>query len=293
MVVKQRVNSVIVKTLYRLFQLLGYKSVYIALFPVVGYYFFFAGNVKEALREYYARLGLRWSEKRYFRHLFCYAVTMTDRFISKTDPQLYTMQNNNREAILRQLREGTLLLSTHYGGWAAASNYFREDGMKIKVVMSESMMAQVRDFERILDKKNSNQVEVIDISKGQLDTSIAIANALLEKESVAMMGDRVYSDKHLYPAEFLGKRAYFNKNPFQIAYKAKRNIVVLFVLYKGINRYEMRSRVIEMERFNDEKEAIEGGIGEYVRFLTEIVKAHPEQWFNFYNFWSRYEVDNR
>lgn len=287
MAAKQRVGGVVVKTLYTFYNWFGYASVYYSLYAVVLYYFLFAKNVKVALKDYYAHLNIPFSNKNFFNHLFNYAVATSDRFISKAHPENYHFINQNREQLLSEVKNGSILLSNHFGGWAVASNYFSASDVKINVVMNEAMIQNAKEFEAMINKKNEACVNIIDLSKGNIATSISIGTALLNNESVAFMGDRALNEKYEYPMPFFNDTAHFNKNPFLFAYKTKKPIMVIFVVYQTIKTYEMIFEKIELDYTLNENDAIHKGIEQYVQILSNTLIKHPFQWFNFYNFWEK------
>ncbi|MEZ4692591.1 MAG: hypothetical protein R2837_00890 [Aliarcobacter sp.] len=76
--------------------------------------------------------------------------------------------------------------------------------------MKENILYSIKNIENI-DKTTSN-IKIIDQSLGQLAVSIAIANAISNKEVVAIMADRPTSEKYKYKKlSFLEKIANFNK----------------------------------------------------------------------------------
>lgn len=285
MFAKQRVNGIVVKVLYKLFKLFGYRAVYYALYLVVAYYFLFAKDVKQSLQGYYEQIGKEFNNKIYFNHLFYYAVTMSDRFISKTDPKLYNFENYHTHLGSEVVQNGVVFVSTHFGGWASATNYFRGTQTKINVVMNESMQKQTQNFYKSLDLHNEEEIHIIDLSQG-ISASIGIANALLNKECVAMMADRAYRKRDLIATKFFNKDAYFNKNPFVIAYKAQKDLLCYLFALKAPRNYETFTLKIVLDQSLDEDEAVQKALGEYVSFLENIVTKYPQQWFNFYDFWS-------
>lgn len=287
MAAKQRVGGAVVRTLYTLYKIFGYKSVYFSLYFVVLYYFLFASNVRIALKKYYLKVGIKFTNKIFFQHLFNYALATSDRFISKANPEDYTFLYKNRKEILEDLKNGALIVSNHLGGWATASNYFNVENVKINVVMNEAMIKNAKEFEELLNKKNQDCVKIIDISKGSLATSIAIGNALLDNESVAFMGDRALNEKYQYCLEFFNEKAYFNKNPFLIAYKTNKPIIALFVILKNTREYELLYKRIQLDKTKKEDVAIDIAMKQYVDALTNILKEYPLQWFNFYDFWEK------
>jgi len=284
---KQRVGGIVVKTLYKLYQLFGYKFVYYSLYLVVLYYFLFAKDVRSALKIYYKKLGIRFSNKIFFQHLFNYAITTSDRFISKSNPELYTIINKRRETLVHEISDGSILLLNHFGGWATAINYFNYSDTKLHIVMNEAMIQSAKEFEDIIQKKNNDSVNIIDLSKGFLHSYITIANALLDNESVGLMGDRAIDPKHNNLINFFGEKASFNKNPFRIAYKTKKPIIVVFVVYIEPLKYEEFFYKIELDFSLKQDEAIEQSMNQYIEYLSNILIKYPTQWFNFYDFWKK------
>ena len=152
MAAKQRVGGIVIKSLYKIYKTLGYRFVYFSLYFVVLYYFLFATNVRESLKKYYKKLDLKFSNKDLFKHLFNYALTTSDRFISKANPEIYTFENTNRSELLKEIKDGSILLLNHFGGWATAGNYFSADDVKINIVMNEVMIKSSSEFEKMIDK---------------------------------------------------------------------------------------------------------------------------------------------
>lgn len=286
MEVKQRVNGLVIKILYKIYKLFGYDRVYFSLYFVVLYYFLFASNVRQALKIYYKKLGIKFSNKNFYKHLFNYAVTTSDRFISKADPQLYSFEYSNRPHLIDEIKQGSILLLHHFGGWATASKCFKEDDVVVNIVMSEAMIAGSAAFEEILEKKNADSTHIINLSKGNIAATLDIAHALTHNESVAMMGDRALDKKYSKAMNFFEEPAAFNENPFLIAYKTKKSLVPFIVVLLEKKKYQIKFETIKFDYSLSQSEAIEGAMKQYVAFVSQEVKANPYQWFNFYDFWS-------
>jgi predicted LPLAT superfamily acyltransferase len=67
----------------------------------------------------------------------------------------------------------------------------------------------------------------------------------------------------------------------------EKPILVYFVILVGIRRYRVEYLKIEMDRSKDEEEAILEALHSYVALYEKIIRAHPSQWFNFYDFWEK------
>lgn len=283
MAIKQRGSAWSIKLAFFLYKLLGYNFIYYLLYVITFFYFIFASNVKDALRIYYKHLGLTFTNKVYYSHLRVFAITMIDRFISKYDPASYTFFHEDEKKVQKILEDKTILLLSHFGGWASTSNKSNINN-KINIVMQESLLEGIKDIENSIENKNLDN-KIIDISKGAIAVSVEIAQALSNNEIIAMMADRATNEKYEYEVDFFNKKANFNENPFKIAYRTKTKILTYFAIYVNKQRYEVKSYTLNIDYSLKQDEAIKKVIQEYALLFENILKEHPEQWFNFYNFW--------
>lgn len=280
---KQRGSGWSIKLVFNLYKSFGYNFIYYLMYPVTFFYFIFASNVKKALEKYYSNINKPFNNKIYFNHLRVFAICMVDRFISKVAPNSYTFIYENRDEFYQTLEEGSILLLSHYGGWASASNLSKVKN-KINIVMKEVLLKEIKEIEDSITE-NKKHIEIIDLNEGGVTTSVKIANALIANEVVAMMADRPNDKKYIKELEFFSKNAGFNKNPFQFAYKINRPVLIFFVINCGKQIYKVKHQKILMDKSLKEDESIQKAMEAYIRFLEDILKENPEQWFNFYNFW--------
>lgn len=280
---KQRGSGWSISLVYNLYKIFGYSFIYYLMYPVTFFYFLFATNVKKALKDYYKHLNLPFNSLVYFNHLRMFAICMVDRFISKTSPSSYNFVYENKDEITEVLSSGSILLLSHFGGWSSASNLSHVDN-KINIVMKEVMLGQIKSIENSIENKKET-INIIDLNEGGISCSVKIANALLNEEVVAMMADRANDKKYEKNIEFFGKSAGFNKNPFQIAYKLDKPILLFFVVNIDKQTYKIKQLKIDMDKSLKEEESIQKAMEEYVSYFENILRENPEQWFNFYNFW--------
>ena len=255
------------------------------MYPVTFFYFIFATNVKESLKIYYKHLNIEFTNALYYEHLRIFAITMVDRFITKVDPKSYKfIYDENLPTILNS---ATILLHSHFGGWASSANASKTNN-KINIVMQEALMDSIKSIEDSIDIKTN--LSVIDLNSGTLSVSIEIANALMNNEIVAIMGDRASNIKSVILTEFLGEKAGFNKNPFQIAYKMDIPITAFFVMYIQPQVYKIEYLNINLDKSETEDEAINKALKTYVKLYEELIRKYPNQWLNFYDFWAKNEI---
>ncbi|WP_428026896.1 lysophospholipid acyltransferase family protein [Arcobacter sp.] len=283
MTVKQRGSGWSIKLAFNLYKIFGYKFIYYIMYPVSFFYFIFASNVKESLKIYYETLGLKFTNLIYFEHLRMFAICLVDRFISKYDPISYSFIYEDKEMVLKIMNKRSILLFSHFGGWASSSSNPATKN-KINIVMQEVILDSIKEIENSIENKTSN-INIIDQSMGQVPVSIEIANAIFNDEVIAIMADRPTSNKYKYKTKFFNKDAYFNKNPFKISYKTKTPILCCFVINMGLQTYKVETIKLNLDFNLKEKEAIDIAIKEYVKLFEDILLKYPNQWFNFYNFW--------
>jgi len=281
---KQRGSAWSIKLVFKLYDILGYKFIYNLMYPVSFFYYLFASNIKESLKIYYQRQDIEFTNKIYYEHLRVFAICLVDRFIAKVDPSSYTFSYTGIDKQKEVLKDGAIILYSHFGGWAASSSVPMVRS-KINIVMQESMMDGIKDIED--DIENKANTNIIDLNSGTLSVSIQIANALIENEIVVMMADRSANKKSEIYTEFLGKNAAFNKNPFQIAYKMNKPILVYFIVLDGIQNYKVEHIHIKIDKDLKESYSIMKALNEYTLKYENIIKEYPNQWFNFYDFWKK------
>ncbi|MDF1874729.1 lipid A biosynthesis acyltransferase [Sulfurimonas sp. SAG-AH-194-I05] len=281
---KQRGSGWSVKLALNIYKVFGYRFIYYLMYPVSFFYYFVSSNVRESLNIYYQHLGIKLTNALYYKHLRIFAITMLDRFISKADPKSYTFIYSDQQRTLQLFSNAMVLVHSHFGGWATASNMSSSNNM-LNIVMQEALFDSIKAIENSMKQKET--VHIIDVNKGPIVSSIEIGHALIRNEVVAIMGDRTSSNKANFSIEFFGEEAYFNKSPFQIAYRMKKPLVAYFIILTAIQHYNVTFIEIDMDYELNQDESIAKAMQIYVEKYTSILKKYPQQWFNFYDFWNK------
>ncbi len=285
---RQRGSGWSIALVFNLYKIFGYRFIYILMYPVTFFYFLFASNVKNSLEIYYKNIQKPFDMFIYFEHLRIFANCMVDRFISKLTDEKYEIDFKKQRESHALLEKGCIVLTSHFGGWALSANEgSKRVENKINVVMQEAMLESIKNIEN--KEKYKENIHVIDLNQGGIAVSIEVANALSNNEIVAIMGDRALNTNGELELEFFGKIAKFNKNPFQIAYKIDKPILVYFIIFLGMKKYLVECTKIELDKSIDEKESVEKAMQLYIKQYENIIQNYPNQWFNFYNFWEQEE----
>ncbi|MDR2081238.1 MAG: lysophospholipid acyltransferase family protein [Campylobacteraceae bacterium] len=276
---KQRGSGWSIRLALWVYDCFGYMPFFILLYPITFIYYLKASNTRRALKLYYKKIGVKYTQRRYFEHLRKFAVVMTDRFITKCNPCAYNLIED-RENLIMELRKGGVILFSHFGGWSVVPSLLVVDNLKVNIIMQEVMKEDIKSIENRLRATQKTNVHILDLAHvSKLEASIKIAEALMEKEIVSMMGDRANNPKHTISVDFFGSPAEFNKTPFEIAQKAKVPLIAFFITYIKKQTYKLEHVKIKLSS------DIEDMVKEYAKAYEKVIRRAPDQWFNLYDFW--------
>lgn len=285
MAVKQYGNALGHKIVLFFYNLLGYRFVSFILNFVAMYYVLFTPAVKKSLESYYEHLGIKLTYMAYFKHLKLFSLSIFDRFVSRIKEDDLFFERENREIFL-SLENGGIVLLSHIGGWATAAHCMKAEIPLMHIVMHETTKNEISEVESSKHRHNETNVHIINLNEGAISANIQIANALMNKEVIAMMADRITDPRKVVEVEFLGSKVLINKNPFDIAYRLKKTFIATFVVLTQERHYKLIFKDISTDVGSSEEIA-----QEYMDILTEIIRMYPNQWYNFYDFFNPRKID--
>jgi predicted LPLAT superfamily acyltransferase len=281
--VKQRGSGVGLYIVYLFFRVFGYLGLRFILYFVVLYFSLTTPSTKRYLREYYLLCTGKFNFFIYYQHLTMFALVFADRFLSKSFIHRYHIRYINKTFGVDDISNGAIFLFSHTGDWSMCSLSPSQTQIPINIVMQEAIKESIQQFSDSLQK--IPKVNTIDISQGGIAVAIAVARALQNGEIVAMMADRILTPQGSIQVTFLGKHVYFNKNPFEVAYNRKTPLVALFSWREGDYHYSARYHwLAPYDMTVSKEEAITLAAQEYANILEKMVKEHPDQWFNHYDY---------
>ena len=127
---------------------------------------------------------------------------------------------------------------------------------------------------------NEYSVKIIDLNNGAIAANIQIANALIKKELIALMVDRVVDPRQIVDVDFFNKKVQINKNPFDIAIRMNKPVVSIFVMNTDVKQYNIYLNLIKSSNITNMAQ-------EYMNILESMMKEYPDQWYNFYDFFEQ------
>jgi predicted LPLAT superfamily acyltransferase len=122
-----------------------------------------------------------------------------------------------------------------------------------------------------------------------IDFALRLRDCVARGEFVAMLADRDFGTRTI-EVEFFGGRAHFPTGPLAVAAVLRCPVLLTFGLHRPPNRYELYC-----EPFADQmslpragrEEALREHVQRFAGRLEHYCRLAPDNWFNFYDFWSK------
>ncbi|HMD58886.1 MAG TPA: hypothetical protein VKG66_03805 [Steroidobacteraceae bacterium] len=283
-------GSVLLLRMYRRLSLaVGRPVSRIILYVIAIYFFLFAPTALRHARVYLRRaLGREPSARERFNHVLSFATTIHDRVFLLNDRfEVFDIEVDGIELVEAALRrgEGCFLMGAHLGSFqvmyalgrdhpevAIASALYQENAQKVGAVLKAVNPAAAPEF----------------IILGNIDAMLRLRARLDDGAFVSIMGDRTLVEQPVELVNFLGVPAPFPVGPWRVAALLKRPVLFIAGLYCGGNRY--RVVIEEAADFSNtardhRHQAVHEAIERYAARLERYCRSHPDNWFNFFDFW--------
>jgi KDO2-lipid IV(A) lauroyltransferase len=185
------------------------------------------------------------------------------------------------KAAIRRGR-GAVLVTCHFGNWDVGARTLARFGAPFNLVMAREANETTAEYVR--KAREDAGVHVL-LSDSSVYGSFNMLRALKRNEIVAMQLDRPLGGDGARLVEFFGAPAWFQAGPIRLARLAGAPIFPVFSLRLGPRQYRIvlgtehtvgrHATVEEMDRI----------LGNIVAEFEQLVRQHPEQWFQFAPYW--------
>ena len=122
-----------------------------------------------------------------------------------------------------------------------------------------------------------------------IDFALRLRDCLERGEMIGVLGDRAVDGKTV-EVDFLGSPARFPSGSFALAAAMRCPVLLTFALHTPPNRYDpycepLVERVVLPRK--EREAALRAHVQHYVQRLEHYCRLQPDNWFNFYDFWSK------
>lgn len=285
----ERGNAAVLRLMARIALGLGWHVGHALLHPVTLFFLATSPTAqKRAARRYLTRaLGRRAGWRDLWRLYFCFASTLLDRvylLTGRTEGYRVEVEGLDilRDAVARG--QGQVLLGAHMGSFDALRAIGGAGApVEVRMLMHPGGGAADALFDS-LDPRRAASV----IALGRPEAMLAAREVLERGGVVGLLADRAPRGERMLPVAFLGAPAPLPGGPMTVAAILRAPVVLGFGLWLGPRRYLLRfepfAEAIDLPR-GDREAALRTWLAHYAERLAAVCRAHPYNWFNFYDFW--------
>ncbi|MDF1749509.1 MAG: lipid A biosynthesis acyltransferase [Alphaproteobacteria bacterium] len=287
---KERGSPILIRFIAWLAVTVGRKPTRLLLHPIALYFLLCAPRQRRQSQAFLNRVLDRSARLRdSYRHFLCFASTILDRIYFLTNKgEALSIEFQGLDALdaVCEQGRGAVMIGAHFGSFdAMRALAIGRPEFTLKILMhigSESRVAAT------IHALNPELEEMI-IPLGQSGSMLRVNESLKRGEWVGVLADRVVMDGKTRSVSFLGQDADFPISPWILAAVSKVPVLMFAGVYLGGNRYQIKFKLLSEGGIQDRghrETAFQGEIDSYVETLEDWVRAHPYNWFNFYDFWA-------
>lgn len=219
---------------------------------------------------------------------FIFGKVVLDRFaIMAGRGDQFKVEVTNRQLFEEMLAQpgGFIVAGSHVGNLELMGHFFSQDTKTLNVVIfggeNESLQGQRR---KSFSQHNVNDIPVSD----DLNHIFAIKTALDRGEVVVLLCDRIFGSSKTLEVDFFGHPAKLPYGSFLLAAQMQVPVVTLSSAKLRHAHYQGYVNLLPQPDPSMNLRARSQFIAQqYVHSLEDTLKKHPEQWFNFFDFWGR------
>src|SRR5690606_5913781 len=268
----------------------GVRPAYLLLRFVAFYFFVFSWSSSRHIYRYYRqrhRFSIMRALSGVYANYYLFGQTILDKVVVMAGIENRFTFDFDGEAFLRKIVEqgrGGILLSGHVGNWEVAGHLLRRLDTRINVVMYDAEHEKIKSYlESVTGERNFNVIVIRD----DLSHVYAIGEALQKNELVCLHADRFVDPGEMEQLLLLGAAAKFPVGPFALAATFDVPVCVVFAFKESNTHYHFFGLQTPSREADESNHDFSRRLMRFfVKQFEEKVLLYPEQWFNYYNFWS-------
>lgn len=272
------------RTLIRLFRFLPLGVLYGCMALVIPFYMLLGTGFRPAYRFYRKRMG--YHAVKAFVHVYLnefeFGKVVMDRFaaFSGKNFRMNVPRMDLFDGLCRG-EEGFVQLSSHVGNYEMIG-YTLVSPKRLNALVFNGETATVMENRAALFGQTN--VRMVPVSE-DLSHIFTLNGALADGEIVSMPGDRVFGSRKTVECRFFGETAKFPAGPFTLAVQREVPVLTVFAMKEKRREYKVFLDILPASRAELKQDRIQALADAYAARLEAIVRAYPDQWYNFFDFW--------
>jgi predicted LPLAT superfamily acyltransferase len=293
-----------------LYRRLGTRGIRAILYPVV-FFFFLSPSLRRESFRFLVRISALRSEpapraRDVFRHLFSFAFSLVEKIAAwSRDMGLERLALKTPDAGgLAELLaggSGAFVICSHLGNTEMLRALANTEVSRILPrfgITSIVDFSGTARFNRLLEEVNpDSMVRLVSALDMGPDTIIVLRERIAAGELVVIAGDRTPArggSGGVSEVGFLGEPAYFPQGAFVLASLMDAPVYFMFAVREDDGRFDSpygfyvwRARTDVTGSRRERRAKIRALTEEFAGHLGTLCLAHPFQWYNFFDFWTK------
>ena len=183
--------------------------------------------------------------------------------------------------------KGVICVTPHLGNWEIGGLLFSFKGGKLNVLTLDEWEANIRSFREEIRRRWGIKNVYIDPNDDSPMAILDVVKALRRNEIVAMLGDRMETQKTM-TFDFFGRKTPFPIGVAILALSTGAPVLPVFVVMERNRKYRgIIEAPIHFESFSreDRETVIRKGMEKLIKKFECYIEKYPDQWYNFYSYW--------
>lgn len=274
------------RALIVLFKVIPIEFIYAIMALVVPFYMLFNSKGYSAMYHFFRRRMGKGTVSAFFHvylNHFCFGQVVLDRFATYAGRRFkIEVEGNEHFLRLSEGESGFMMLSSHVGNYEQAGYALRSDRKPFNALVfaGESATVMNERGKQFVDK----QIRMIPV-QSDMSHLFAVNCALDAGEIVSMPADRCHGSQKSVGCRFMGGVAQFPLGPFATAVQKEVPVLAVAVMKEGARRYRAYVRPLTADPSLPRRKQMEALAQTFAAELEEVVRSHPHQWYNYYEFW--------
>jgi KDO2-lipid IV(A) lauroyltransferase len=183
--------------------------------------------------------------------------------------------------------KGAICITPHLGNWEIGGLLFSFKGGKLNVLTLDERDSDTRSFREEMRRRRGIKNLYINPKDDSPMAILDAVKALRQNEIVAMLGDRIESQKTMV-FDFFGTKTAFPIGVAILAMATEAPVLPVFVVMERNRKYR---GIIEPPIFfnpssREERETvIREGMEKLIKKFESYIEKYPDQWYNFFPYW--------
>jgi KDO2-lipid IV(A) lauroyltransferase len=183
--------------------------------------------------------------------------------------------------------KGVICITPHLGNWEIGGLLFSFRGGRLNVLTLDERDRQTKSFrEEMRGRKGIRNIYIHPKDESPM-AILDVVKALRRNEIVAMLGDRIESQKTMV-LDFFGRPTPFPMGVATLAMATGAPVLPVFVVMGKNRKYRGIIEVpicFHADARQNRNEVMKEGMEKLIKIFEDYIHRYPDQWYNFFDYW--------